>query len=179
MNSDYDDYRAVFAAKGQLTAFAGSSFPELLRDWNIANLLCRSSGLYGYKGEISVTVSYINDTSDNPAYTAGSVRNMLPGECFYAKVSSSYTLADTTGIDAAGINTSTAAIDTSGTSYTGNVLMVYNTGASDSAETSVTGTLPSAVASVNGLNNSARPVIAPKKYPVDRVLKFNGTKYYK
>lgn len=171
VDSGYDDYRAVEAAKVYITGFTGSTFSDLLRDWNIANLLSQGSGLYGYKGEITTTVSYINVAADNPRYpAAGSTLNMLPGECVYAKATDT-TLADTANIKAAGVDTAASTIDTDGTVYTGNVLIVYNMVSDAAAAASLTGALPPLSASVNSLKSVRGTGFTVKRYPVDRVLK--------
>lgn len=177
MNSDYDDYRAVYAANGELSGFTGSSFAELLRDWNIANLLCKSTGIYGYKGEISTTVHYINDFSDNSDYPlAGESHEMLSGECVYNKITASYTFTAGTNIAAAGIDTAAApvTIDTTGTTYSGDVLLVYNTSTADSSTTSSSGDLPDRVASVAVMKSISLSEASAKIYPIDAVIKFNG-----
>ncbi len=180
MNSEYQDYRAVHAAKKQLSSFTGSSFSDILRDWNIANLINKGSGLYGYKGEIATTVHYINDNTDNPSYVSGSTRGLMAGECVYAKITTSYTLAPTSNVAAAGVNTSTSTVDPIGSSYTGNVLLVYTTTATDLADTNITGSLPSKVASVSSLASVRESSSAvTKMYPIDKVFKYNGTDFNK
>ena len=180
MNSDSDNYLAVYSAKNYLTGFSGTSFSDMLRDWNIANLLCASSGLYGYKGAIATTVHYINDSSDNSSYVSGSTRDMMAGECIYTKITSSYTPASKTSITAAGVDTSSGVIDKTGTVYYGDVLLVYTTAATDSSTTYTTGSLPARVTSVSVLKSireSSDQVT--KRYPVDRVFKYNGMNFQK
>ena len=184
MNSDYDNCQAVYdAAKSHLTDLpaAVSSFPDLLREWSIANLLCQNSGIYGYKEEISTTVHYINYNTDNPSYSSVSGRNMLPGECIYAKITDSFTLAAAaSNISGSGVNTSSPYdIDNTGTVYSGDVLVIYNTTSSDSATVSSTGSLPGEVASVSRSKSVVISDSAARKFPVDKVLKFDGINFGK
>jgi len=100
---------------------------------------------------------------------------MLPGECIYAKIITSYTLSPASNINAVGINTNTSTPpDTSGPIYDGDVLLVYNTDPAVGTSTSLTGTLPDKVSSVVTLKSVKKSPLLTKKLPVDAVLKFKG-----
>ncbi len=189
INSNHDDYQAVFSANGQMPDFSGTSFPELLRDWNIANMLNQSSGLYGYKGIITgLTVHYFNDSSDNPSYTAGARVNMQPGECVYVKITDgdTFTLSNsTTNTNAAGVNTSTKAVDEEGTiisynsvyttyRYSGDVLLFYNTVSTDTVAYSPTGILSSVTVFAGSAKSVKSMNTVTKRFPVDKVLRLDG-----
>jgi hypothetical protein len=183
MNNSYDDYRAVWAAKSELSEFGGYSFAHLMRDWHIANLLCDDTGIYGYKNEIAITVGsnhYFNNTAINTSYSSGDTRFMLPGECIYLNTTD-YPLPDTANIDAAGVDTSNGDIvtDIAG-GYSGDVLVVYNTSSVDSSTTSETGVLPNTVTLPASAMKSMKTLsTAGKVYPIDKVIRLKDMKNMK
>ncbi|MCL2478513.1 MAG: hypothetical protein FWF22_03365 [Treponema sp.] len=86
IGSDKTDYNAVVDAYQRrvgrnYTDQRNAGWDSILMNWYAANMLCKSTGLYGYKGAI-------NTLNVKPLETASSRLNMAPGEGVYTLIAS-------------------------------------------------------------------------------------------
>lgn len=112
------DYQAVTGAANH-RGIPGS-WAEVLRSWFIANALNRPSGLYGYRGEISLAPLRVW----NPG--SPSIFPLNPGEGTYVSLPSPFDPLTPSQISYAGLTLGSETADTSAP-YTGNYLLVLNT----------------------------------------------------
>ncbi|GHV90922.1 hypothetical protein AGMMS50268_14250 [Spirochaetia bacterium] len=132
ISSTYVDYRAVTTAAG------GQSWSTLLGNWLKANYRNDSSGVEGYKGELTARVWAIG----------GGLKTLYPGEGVYSKDSS--TPLNTGNVRFAQITRSTAVTGLPPaylTGYTGDRVLMYNVNlvkndTNPDLSTKETGTLP-------------------------------------
>jgi len=164
MNDPGVDGTAVFnAAKTYLTGFDDSSFGNLMRDWHITNIVSDIdvTGYYSYNGEIAQLTKHV--------YTGGSA-SLLPGESIYRNIGDGTVFLNSSPIFAAGI--STAEVPDFTSPYPAGVLVVYNSGMSESVGTSGTGVLPSQTDTASISFKSLSLLPAEKiDYPIGVVIK--------
>jgi hypothetical protein len=100
INSGFADYRAVTAAAANRISPNSPDFSDwetLLRTWYAANLICSSSGLYGYKSEIPKSTGNIFSSGSLKTRTlpSSSGRNhrwpLAPGEGVYSRLAAELT----------------------------------------------------------------------------------------
>jgi uncharacterized protein YjdB len=170
LSSSYRDYRCVTSAASARIGSSYSSWEVLLRTWMLSNLLCSSSGSYGYMGQISVAAKYFSSTGGATCY-------LSRGEGIFSMTSGgTYTPAAGSGANIRYVGISGAgAIDTA-SPYTGIIVLTFNANSSSSAADEV-GFLANevGVASVMGSLNSVTSV-APDltSYPIDVSFGTNG-----
>lgn len=139
LNDSNTDYQAVQAAAVSRIYGTSRSWGLVLRDWYIANLFNDTTGVYGYKSEITTTPNYISSLG---GYGAGLTWDLLPGEGVYAAMASAHTISGGTMLDYVGLNSSTSAIDTT-SSYSGDTLLSYSQNGVVGGSYATTGGLPS------------------------------------
>jgi len=139
ITSNYPDYRAVINAES-INSNHKYKWERLLRDWFAANYMKNSSGLYGYKGAITVNPPmFPNDK--------GTV-SLFPGEGVYSRINGSDSVpsfSDNSIIKYAGLNSSGDPI-TSGSAK--GVRLTYNVN-KIAAGSAVTGNTTGVASSVN------------------------------
>jgi fibronectin type 3 domain-containing protein len=170
--SDERDYRTVVDAAYDRISSTLDTWEKVLRTWMQANMLCSSSGLRGYGGEISTVYWYLYDTS-------GQLRLLSPGESIFAQTVGGYftdTGAGGTNIRYNGINTSTGAVDTIGTRYDGNFVLAFNSNSSHTGadEWAVMPLMDSGPTASFLSGDTVQPAELPEIYPVDVTLQPGG-----
>jgi hypothetical protein len=166
INTNDSDYQAVLKkAQTTITGYnLSTTWKTVLGDWFIANYFNSPSGIHGYVGQISFSAGPKIVTSNN--FT------LYPGDGVYKQISSAINASASSTIEYNGLNKTGYLIDSSGTLYTGNVLLCFNyDGNSDNPPTSIAlsyGSLPVAQRS-SVVYSPSITVSDQNKYPMDRV----------
>ncbi len=165
LGSSHRDFRTVVDAATSRINWSLSSWESVMSTWRHANILNNSSGLRGYKGRIqTVPWSFLN--------TSGISTSLSPGEAVLIRTSGDrYTYSGGSGasIRYHGINTASSAVDTSGPTYFGDYVLVFNANSNNQSADEVA-VLPS----VSSLESESftlaveyPAVDLPSVYPVD------------
>ena len=121
LSSSNRDYRAVTGAASTYISSSFGTWSTLLRTWHIANIICRTSGYYGYDQELSVAM---------PGFASSNNYEWVfsPGEGIVSAMpvaGSNTPPASGTNIRYCGIDISTGSIDTIAP-YSGDIAFVFN-----------------------------------------------------
>ncbi|GMO64111.1 MAG: hypothetical protein Ta2A_11640 [Treponemataceae bacterium] len=182
--SPYADYRAVTYPANLRTSIISSStdWDNLLSSWMIANARKDSSGVYGYKGQITPMITYFNLATPVTTY------EFAPGEGIYSLFAGGHTSLSASSVPSGQPHIKYAGIPSTGTTigrtapYTGELLLTYNanTDTGGGYELGVILNHQNSGSTTNGLMNLRNMAIAPTEplptsYPIDVHFKPDGT----
>ncbi len=173
-----NDYTAVETAASARIYVGTTPWQQVIRDWLAANQLSStgtSLAPYNYGGEISL---------NPPLNDGGAALTLAPGEGVYVAIAGSNDQTPNAVINYAGIDTSTDVVDSTATldslyTYSGDILLSYNSVPDPLGSSGTTGTLPSASIlppddqTVSLASRSLVPGEG-KRYPIDAVLHPEG-----
>ena len=165
LGSTHRDYRTVVDAASTRISSSLSSWEAVISTWRHANIFNESSGLRGYKGEIATTRwGFLN--------TGGLEWPTSPGEALLIQTSGGqYTYPGGSGssIRYHGINTATNTVDTTGPTYSGDSVLVFNANSNNSGadEIAILPSTSSAESNELILATNYQEVPLPAIYPVD------------
>ena len=172
LDSSYRDYRAVVSAASSRISSTLNSWETVLRSWLQANVLNASTGLRGYSGEIATSLWGFTNTG-------GLEWVMSSGESLVIQTvggAYTYTGGSGTSIRYNGINTVTQMVDTVGSQYDGDAVLVFNSNSLYSASDQ-TAVLPSVIPAPAAQLLTSRSVATaplPEIYPVDLTFQPGG-----
>jgi len=166
------DYRAVTKAAIEQRIIAGSGNPAsdwslLLRNWLAANFINASTGLYGYKSQISLSPKIKTGSGSNTGF------QLLPGEAIYSvnpNMPAASGFIKYAGLPARG---STAAPNET-SSATSSVMLSYNINTNNSNSAATCYPYPNVMPVVPGFMSMqfnetiGEPFRLPDTYPVSR-----------
>ncbi|MCK4798604.1 MAG: hypothetical protein KAT05_14585 [Spirochaetes bacterium] len=162
-----DDYKDIVdAANKYIDEYEVNNWKGIYRDWLVANVLNKSTGLYGYNGIISTNPQF---------YTNGGQISLDPSGAIYKSISTAYSQMTSGNIDYIGIDTSTSAIDIT-QPYEGDYLIAYNFNADPYGKLEATGSLPlGAIVKANNLNLDNNIPDLKLSYPMGQVFELVDT----
>jgi hypothetical protein len=168
LDSSYRDYRAVVNAAELRIDSSLDTWEKLLGSWLQANQLTDrgATGLKSYGGEISVAPWYISTTGGEGALLSsgeGIAVATESGEFDYPGGSGS-------SIRYRGVDWSSHAVDSTGTTYSGDVVIVFNTNtliaSNDPVEVAILPAVTSPLPSIMLNTVSSDPSAMPDSYPI-------------
>jgi|GEM_PF-607886 len=170
LTSSYRDYQCVTTAASSRIDASFSSWEVLMRTWQIANLVCLSTGYYGYLDQITVAAQGFNSTG-------GASIPFAPGEGLFSATSGgTYTPPAGSGanIRYAGIS-STGAVDTT-SPYAGAVALCFNANSDwqDPDETGFIADVGTVARAIPAFNTVSRKAPDLSSYPVDVAVGHDG-----
>jgi hypothetical protein len=162
ISSSHYDYQSVTAAMNN------ESWDNLLRDWMAANYINNSTGVYGYKEEITITANYAPKTASI---------SLFPGEGVYSLINSQYYIpGSSNNIRYALLDKNTGNVSIGG-SFSSGALLTYNKNIKIEAvsETgTTTGEAPSA--DMSAARSAAPSYSGPFRIGAGDMLRMNGGK---
>ncbi|GMO66406.1 MAG: hypothetical protein Ta2A_14610 [Treponemataceae bacterium] len=183
--SSYADYRAVTYpaySRTYIPLLSSTDWAKLLSSWMIANVRKDSTGVYGYKGQISPVVR-VFDLGATP-FDNYFVNEFAPGEGIYSNLAGWQVTAN--NVNGSGTNIKYVGIPASGTPdtsapYIGNLLLTYNANTNTESYSHEGGLVlnrQNSGSSSNMLlsrNRSVSTEPLPTSYPVDVHFNADGT----
>ena len=172
INSNYRDYRTITSAASKRIDNKFNNWGTLLSTWMLANYFKTTNDFYGYKNQITTSISY-------PAGISSNSSSLYPGEGIFSNLggSSCNPSVSGTNIRYIAFSSTVASIDTVAP-YQGQKLLTYNANADKTADKEtgyVANTLTTLMKS-SMLNTPAADNQLPKIYPVDFHTVNNGSK---